>query len=285
MVKLFSKACVAYDLKSGQYVRKDFSAVELSDEQDNIYLILNPEDNTKDNYRHLAIIFTNSTAYSYAIENTLVKVKHEFKLKFKLTNARYINDEKGLYKWKVLETSPSPEVEITDDQFRQIYRKTEADLESYLVEDPIKILNECVETGQTDKKISKEFGDNGQTDSERSLVEEPITILNACGGTGRAVLETLTRLKKGTQNQTGFYGFFKWIYWYGAQDKHTKIMNAISELKPKNEPALQEALNSGDLFQTINAKRHGFAFNLHRYFFYKNTSKSMAKVQSSLNFK
>jgi len=244
MVKLFSKACVAYDLKFGQYVRKDFSAVELSDEQNNIYLILNPEDKTKENYPSLAIIFKDFKAYSYAIDKTLDK---KYDLKFKLTNGRYFDDT-YTNNWEVLGTPPSSEVSITDDQFNKIYRKTEAELES-------------------------------------SLVKDPITILNECGRTGQDVLETLNRLKKGTQNQTGFYGFFKWIYWYGALDKHTKITNAISELKPKNESALQEALKSGGLFHTINAKRHGFAFNLHRYFFYKNTSKSMAIVQSSLNYK
>jgi hypothetical protein len=244
MVKLFSKACVAYDLKSGQYVRKDFSAVELSDEQNNIYLILNPEDKTKENYPSLAIIFKDFKAYSYAIDKTLDK---NYDLKFKLTNGRYFDDT-DTNNWAVLGTPPSSEVSITDDQFEKIYRKQEADLESYLVEDPINILKEC-------------------------------------GGTGQTVLETLKRLEKGTQNQTGFYGFFKWIYWYGALDKQAKIRNKISELKPKNESDLKAALNSsGDLFHTINAKRHGFAFNLHRYFFYKNTSKSMAIVQSSLNF-
>ena len=244
MVKLFSKACVAYDLKSDQYVRKDFSDVELSDDQNNIYLILNPEDKTKNDYPYLALIFENSTAYSYAIEKTFDKTSCN--LKFKLTNGRYF-DTTSINNWVVSVRLPSREVRIHDDQFNKIYQKKEADFES-------------------------------------SLVEDPIVILKKCGNTGLAVLATLQRLEQGTKNQTGFYGFFKWIYWYGAQDKQAKIRHKISELKPKNESELREALySSEDLFQTINAKRHGFAFNLHRYFFYKNTSKSIAIVQSSID--
>ena len=254
MVKLFSKACVAYDLKSDQYVRKDFSDVELSDEQNNIYLILNPEDKTKNSYPYLALIFENSTAYSYAIEKTLAYSyaiektfdKTSCDLKFKLTNCRCF-DTTSINNWVVPVPLPSLEVRIPDNQFDKIYLKKEADLES-------------------------------------SLVEDPKVILKKCGDTGLAVLATLERLEQGTKNQTGFYGFFKWIYWYGAQDKQAKIRHKISELKPKNESELLVALNSSeDLFHTINAKRHGFAFNLHRYFFYKNTSKSIAIVQSSIN--
>jgi len=309
MAKLFSSKCIAYDLQDQQYHLMDFTDVDITTQQNNIYLILNPEDKNNKDYPYLALIFEDNCAYLNLVEKTYHRTT--FNEEYKLTNnMEFCNNE-----WIPSTHAFSTAINITKEQFDKIYRKKESELTPLLVTKSTKLepvnnsshINQSKATGYPDNPEyynrsvyidSKQTNEKDAVDSEiqplsndkqtpKTNISEskklPLNaLLDQCGSTGQAVTNALTRLELGMQNQTGFYGFFKWIYWYGAQTKYQQITQKIEALQPADEAALKTALTSSEpLANAINAKRHCSVFNLHRYFFYDNTSQSMANIQQS----